>query len=180
MHPLDITVMIALAASAWRGYRKGFILMICSMLAFVFALIACLKLNYQVSLWIRPLFESSKYVTFTSYLIVFGGVYFLVFRLGKFAESLLKMAKLGTVDRIAGAAFSGLQTAFFISGLIWLSDQIHLFGLGTRQGAISYDALRGFAPYVIRLLQPYYPFMKGLTQDIEHFFDHFKSSTPAA
>src|SRR5438874_204131 len=109
MNILDIVCLLPLTLAVIAGYRKGFIIEIVSFLAFVIAIIACLKLTHKVLELIQPSFGSGKWIPFIAYLITFVLTYLLVIWIGKLLEKVVRIIQLGTLNRALGIVFSLLK-----------------------------------------------------------------------
>src|SRR5665213_1610998 len=126
MNIIDIILILPLALAVINGFRKGFIIEIASLVAFILAIIACLKLTHIFIEWVTPYTGSSKWLPFICYILVFVAVYLLVLWIGKLIETAIKIVQLGALNRLMGVVFSLLKMCFFISLLFWLADMVHL------------------------------------------------------
>jgi len=171
MNTLDIILILPLALAIISGYRKGLIIEIASLVAFILGIIACLKLTHRVILFIHPWTGDSKWVPFICYLVVFLIVYILVLWIGKLLEKVVKIVQLGLINRLLGVLFSLLKMCFFISLVLWLINQAHLIPEDVKEHSVMYKALNHFASDSITFMSNQLPYVKGEISQIEKFFD---------
>jgi membrane protein required for colicin V production len=170
MTALDFLFLAPLAMAAWCGYRKGLLMTLVSLVALIFAVIACMKLTHEVTEAIMPTAGNARWAPFAAYLLVFAAAYYVVYFLGRFLNGFVDLLALGFVDKIAGGLLGFLKAAFMLSLFFWLSDHIHLFKPDWQQESLTYSVFHGFAPQIINVLTPYLPYMKGLLQEIAGYF----------
>jgi membrane protein required for colicin V production len=170
MNTIDLVLLLPLALAVIAGFRKGFIIEIASLLAFVLAIIACLKLTHKLMELAEPYTGHSKWLPFICYLLVFVLVYILVLWIGKILEKVIKIIQLGALNRALGILFSLLKMCIMISLFFWLADMIHLIPKSTENQSYIYKALHGFATGFIGWLSDYLPWVKGEIDQIEAFF----------
>ena len=170
MNTIDLIVILPLALAIISGFRKGFIIEIASLLAFIIAIIACLKLTHKLMELIVQYTGNSKWLPFVSYILVFVLVYLLVMWLGKLLEKAIKIIQLGTVNRLLGIVFSLLKMCFLISLCFWLIDLVHLVPKASEEQSVVYRAIHGFAPTFFKWASDMLPWVKGEVAQIENFF----------
>jgi membrane protein required for colicin V production len=171
MNIIDLICLLPLAFAVINGFRKGLVIEIASLLAFILAIIACLKLTHWVMELLHPIAGDSKWLPFISYLVIFIGVYILVLWIGKLVEKAIQVVQLGLFNRVLGMIFSTLRMCFFISLVFWMLDLAHLVPKETKDQSITYKALHHFAADTITFLSNHIPVVKGEIDQVEHFFD---------
>jgi membrane protein required for colicin V production len=171
MNTIDLIVILPLALAVISGYRKGFIIEIASLVAFVLAIIACLKFTHKLMEFIKPWTGDSKWLPFISYLIIFIIVYIIVLWIGKLLEKVIKIIQLGFFNRILGVIFSLLRMCFIISLIFWLANQVHLIPKSAKTQSYAYQALNHFASDSITFISNHLPYVKGEVSQIENYFD---------
>jgi membrane protein required for colicin V production len=170
MGTIDLILILPLALAIINGFRKGFIIEIASLIAFILAIIACLKLTHKLMELIQPYTGNSKWLPFVSYLLVFVLVYLLVLWIGKLLERVIKIIQLGAINRLLGIAFSLLKMCFFISLFFWLADMVHLIPKQSENQSFVYKALNNLAPGFFSWVSYHLPWVKGEVGQIETFF----------
>src|SRR6185437_1151312 len=170
MNTIDLILIVPLAFAIIAGFRKGFIIEVASLIAFVLAMIACLKLTHKLMELIGPYTGQSKWLPFISYLLVFVLVYILVLWIGKIIESIVKIIQLGTVNRLLGMVFSLLKMCLLISLFFWIEDMVHLIPKSTESQSYTYGVLHNFGSVFLAWFSDYIPWVKGEVGQIEKFF----------
>ena len=170
MNTIDLILILPLGFAIIAGFRKGFIIEVASLIAFILAIIACLKLTHKLMEQLEPYTGHSKWLPFISYLLVFVLVYILVLWIGKMLESVIKIIQLGAVNRLLGMFFSLLKMCLLISLFFWLADMVHLIPKPTENQSYTYNVLHNFGSVCLAWLSDYIPWVKGEIGQIEKFF----------
>ena len=104
MSILDIVLLIILALGAFSGFRKGFVMEIVSILAFILAIIGSFKLLQEGMTFMQEQFDvSGKLLPYLTFIIIFILIILVVNLLGKALKKILDMTLLGSFDNLAGA-----------------------------------------------------------------------------
>jgi membrane protein required for colicin V production len=111
MNWLDILILIILAAAAWKGFRRGFVIEMASLLGLVLGIWAGIHLSERV---IDALGLEVKGAA-AAFLITFGLVLALVVLLGHLLTKAIDLASLSIPNKLAGIAFGVLRSAFTLS-----------------------------------------------------------------
>lgn len=111
MNWLDIVLLIILGASAWKGFQRGFVIEVASLLGLVLGIWAGIHLSDRV---IEALDLEVKGAA-TAFLITFGLVLALVVVLGHLLTKAVDLASLSIPNKLAGIAFGVLRSAFTLS-----------------------------------------------------------------
>ncbi|MFC6996819.1 CvpA family protein [Rufibacter roseus] len=129
MSAFDFFLLLPIGYGAIRGFFKGFILEIASLLAFIIIAVFGLKLvglvTPTVNEWVG---EDAWYLSFLPYLLVFLGVGFAVRALGLMLKKAVHLTPLGLLDNLGGALFGAAKWAFAIALLVYFA---HISGLDT-------------------------------------------------
>ena len=124
---IDLIILIPLAIGAIRGFRKGFILEIITLLALILAVIGGFHfLHWGMSVLSENFQLSGKFLPFLAFLLIFVGIIAIVNAIGQALKKIIHMAFLGGIDRIAGAVLGAVKFVFLFSILIWV---FHVFGI---------------------------------------------------
>jgi membrane protein required for colicin V production len=116
MSILDILLIIPLGYAAYKGFRKGFIVELFTLLALFVGIYAGIHLSDGVTRWMRDsLGWNSNLLPALSFTVLFLGLGAMVYFGGKAIEQVMKIAQMGTMNKLAGGVFSVLKMAFFLS-----------------------------------------------------------------
>ncbi|RYZ47247.1 MAG: CvpA family protein, partial [Sphingobacteriales bacterium] len=155
-----------------RGYMKGVIVAVFSLLAVVLGIIVALRLSGLLAAWLlEKELVTSGWGQLISYAIIFTGVMLLVRLLARAVEKTLQIAALGWINRIAGGLMFSFLAALVISSVLWLCSAMHLFSPETIRASKMFPYLEPIAPWVYGKLGTILPFIKDLFADMQQLFD---------
>ncbi|MFD2571213.1 CvpA family protein [Spirosoma soli] len=164
MTTLDILMLIPLAWGAFNGYRKGLLVEIIAVIAFVVAMIVGFKfLAFGIDL-LSPYISrelARKLLPWLGFSVIFFPTIFMINQMGFALRRSLKYTLLGTFDSVAGAAVGLFTWVFGISVILWLFSYMGV-KMPARQtdGAFLYPYIRPIAPKVMDKAAVWVP--KGL------------------
>ena len=116
MNILDILFILPLGYAGYKGFRKGFIIELFTLLALFVGIYAGIHLSDGVTRWMREsLGWNSNLLPAISFTVLFLGLGAMVYFGGKALEQVMKIAQLGTMNKLAGGVFGTLKMAFFLS-----------------------------------------------------------------
>ncbi len=121
MSTIDLVLILPIAYGTWRGFQKGLLLELVSMLALVAGVLGALKLHSWGMETILPALNIglqgiAPYVVF---LLLFIGLVLGIHVLGKVLKTVLGMTLLGSFDNLAGAITGAAKWFFGLSLFIW-------------------------------------------------------------
>ena len=97
---VDILAAVCLGLAIFKGISKGFVVALCSLVAWVIGLAAALKLSAVVAIYLeRNTGITGQWLPFASFLIVFVIVVLVVRLLAAAVEKALQAAMLGWANR---------------------------------------------------------------------------------
>ncbi len=150
------------------GFRKGLLLEIVGILAFVLGIIGGFKLMELGMSYLDEYFEDFDHLLpFISFLVIFLGILLLVNLLGKAVKKMLDMTLLGGVDKFAGAIVGIAKWAIGLSIILWLT---HHFGIelpGQDEDLVLYPYLTDLGPNLIQSLSVVLPFAEEMIDSIK-------------
>lgn len=116
---LDIVLLVPLLWAAWRGFRKGFIIMACTLIALGLGIYAGITFSDGLSDWaVKEFGLSTEFLPILSFAVIFIAVVVGVHFLGKGLEKVVNMAAMKLVNKLAGSVFSVLRMALIMSALL--------------------------------------------------------------
>ena len=168
---IDIIFAILIVIGCIKGYKKGFIIALFSIIAFIIGLAAALKLSVVVAGYFRHNTTiSGKWLPFISFILVFVLVAFLVNLCGKFIEKTLQMTLLGFANRIGGVLLYMVLYTIIFSVFLFYFKKIHLLTPSLIQSSWSYSFIEPLGPKVIDGLGKIIPLFKDMFKELEDFF----------
>jgi membrane protein required for colicin V production len=158
MNMLDIILLIPLAFGLYKGYKKGFILEVASLIALVFAIYAAVRFSEYASEILKNDYGfETQYLPLVSFVLVFLIVIVLVFAFAKLLERILKLTMLNMVNRIFGAIFCGLKYALILSVILMVISSINLqnkiISTELRTGSLLYEPVSKMSSTLVPALK---------------------------
>jgi membrane protein required for colicin V production len=158
-------------AALIKGYRKGLIIALFSIIALVIGLAAALKLSVIIAEILgHHITIATKWLPFISFILVFILAVLLVNKAGKLIEKTVKMIMMGWINRLGGILLYMLLYTIIFSIFIFYAEKIHLFNTATQQASQTYPYLQPLGPKVIDSFGKIVPIFKNMFQELESFF----------
>lgn len=152
MNWLDWALLAVLAFAAVRGFFRGFVVELASLLGIIIGIWAASHYNGRVAAW-AGLDPGNEAVSF---IITFVAVLVLVHLLAKVITKAMDLAMLGLPNKVAGSVFGALRSAFILSVLLNLMlarpGTKALLSSEATEGSILYGPVRAFAPFLVPAL----------------------------
>ncbi len=169
MVALDFILLIPLLWGAYKGYEKGFLLEVVTILAFVVALLGGFKLLYLgMDLLSNEFNIQGPMLPYIAFVIIFIGIVLLIHMLGKVLKKILDLTLLGSVDNIIGAFLGMLKWAFGFSAILWVTNAFGMtFPEAWTQGSYLYPFILYFADTVAKYAAVVLPFLQDLFNAIK-------------
>ena len=168
---LDIVYIIVLLLAVIKGYRKGIIVGIFSLLAFVIGLAAALKLSATVAIWLQGHSSiNSKWLPFLAFVIVLVSVIFIVKLAAKAIHEVVKALLLGWADKLGGAILYVFIYTLIYSVILFYATNIHLINDNMIESSQTYGFVEPLGPKVIGRIGEWLPWFKDMFKELENFF----------
>jgi len=162
-----------------RGYMKGIIVAIFSVLAVVLGVICALKLSGALGAWLMEKgWVTSAWATIISYAILFVGVLVLVRLLAKALESVAQLTVLGWFNGLVGGLLYGFIAALIWSSLLWIANRVHLIDPETKTYSKTYRYLEPLAPWTFEHTGKLIPFAENVFSDLNDVLNHANQNLP--
>jgi membrane protein required for colicin V production len=158
MNVMDIVLCIPLIWGLYKGFTKGFIVELASLLAFGLGIWGAYHFSaYTAGILKHKLNVDSPYLPVISFslttLVIVIGIFLLAKLIQKFAEGMA----LGTLNKIAGALFGALKYAFLMSVFIFVIDTVEkkvpVVSLKIKEGSLLYKPVGRLAPLIVPKLK---------------------------
>jgi membrane protein required for colicin V production len=151
MNWIDLVLILMLGLAAWKGFRRGFIIELASLLGLALGIWAGIRFSNRV---IAALDLEVKHAA-VAFLITFGLVLALVVLLGHLLTKAIDIAQLSLPNKLAGVAFGALRSAFALSIMLnllqgwtqgaWPPEE-------ARAGSRLHEPVRALAPVAVPAL----------------------------
>ena len=168
---LDIICIVAVILGVLRGYQRGLIIGVFSLLSVIIGLAAALKLSTVVAAYIgKSVKVSEEWLPLVSFALVFLAVVLLI-RLGaKAIEKAFEVALLGWVNRLGGIIFFVAIYLLVLSVLFFYGEQMKIISPETIQQSKTWDLVSPWGPKVINALGSAIPVFKDMFSELQEFF----------
>lgn len=156
MNYFDLFVLVVLTFALIKGLKKGFIIELASLIGLVLGIAGAIFFSGVTAQWLSG-FITSKYLSIIAFVFLLVGIIILVFLLAKMVDSMVKALALGWLNRIMGAFFAIIKSAFGISLLIFVLEfsgyGMRVIPTETRENSHTFSTLEWLAPATFDLLQ---------------------------
>jgi len=158
MNVLDIIFLVPLLFALYRGFKKGLIHMISSLLALILGILGAMKLRPLFASLLDSVFNiSPQHINVIAFVVAFVAIVMVVHLAAFLIEKLINAVALSFVNRLLGMGFGVLVTAFVISMILWPVNQVNqerqIIKPERIEGSLLYRPLSAFAPAVFPYLK---------------------------
>ena len=169
---IDIIFVIVIILAVFKGYKRGLIVGLFSLIAVIIGLAAAMKLSAVPADYIgKNVNISQQWLPVISFAVVFIIVVLLI-RLGANAiERTVEVVALGWLNKLGGIfLYVAIYTIVF-SVLLFYAVQIKLLKPETIHQSAIYSYVQPLGPKAINGLGAVVPIFRNLFGQLEHFFD---------
>lgn len=161
-----------LAVGAVKGFRRGIVLEIVSLIAFVVGVIGGLKLLSSAILVVRQYVgEAFGMLPLVSFLLVFALIAWGVHLLGGVVRSAIHLTPLGVLDHILGGTLGVLKWVLGLSLLLYATGLAGLpIGQQLTQDSWLLPIVRNATPVALQVVGVVMPFAKELLATLRGVF----------
>jgi len=158
MGVLDIILAIPILWFAYKGFSKGLIIELATLLALLLGIYVAIKFSdLTESYLINNLDFHGKYTHIIAFSLTFIGVVLLVNLVGRLVSKIADMVMLGWLNKLAGVVFGVLKAAFILSILIYIVNRLdvkeHLITPELKQESKLYKPIEGLSLKVFPYLE---------------------------
>ncbi len=158
MNYLDIIICVPLAWALYKGFRKGLILEIASLISLLIGLWAAYKFSAITGEYLIKYFTlSSNALPLVSFIVTFLLVVIGIHFLAKLLERIIKLAALGLVNRLAGALFSFIKVGLIVGTLLYASslfdNKFEILPNEIKKESLVYQPIISAPPKILPMLK---------------------------
>lgn len=126
MNYFDIIIIIPLLWGAFKGFKKGLVIELASIIALLLGIWGGIKFSSVSAKYLGEMFNiSEKLMPLISFALTFILIVIAVFALAKLLERFIKMTSLSFVNKLVGAVFGTLKFGLIISIILNLANNIN-------------------------------------------------------
>lgn len=176
---IDVAFALLMILALFKGFTKGLILGVFSLLAFMIGLAAALKLSAVVAVYLNEKAGAlTKFLPLLSFMIVFIGVVLLVGLVGRIIKKTMRFAMLGWVDRLGGILLYVFIYTIIFSVFLFYAEKLYLIGPATIESSVTHPYISQLGPKVIDNFGNVIPIFKDMFTQLQDFFGNIaKKST---
>lgn len=169
---LDIIFAVIIVLAILKGYQKGLVVGLFSLVSVIIGLAAAIKLSTVVAGYIgKAVNISDQWLPIISFAVVFLIVILLI-RLGARAiEKTVELALLGWVNKVGGVIFFAAVYTTVFSVLLFYTEQMKLIQPETITTSVTYSFVQPWGPKAINGFGAIIPIFKDMFEQLEQFFD---------
>jgi membrane protein required for colicin V production len=173
---IDLIVLVLSIIAFVRGWKKGLLWAICSVIAVVLGIIIAMKLSSEFSqyLFVNNII-TNQYALLISFVLLFAASIFLFRMVVKFAEKILDTLFLGWVNNLLGGLLYTFFAIFVVSTFCWLADQVSLLKPSLKTESQTYEYIKPISPTTISIVSNYLPYCKNLISQAQAHLDKVTS-----
>jgi membrane protein required for colicin V production len=154
MEIIDLIILIPLIYGAWKGFKKGFIMELFTILALLVGLYAAFHFSDKITeMIVGKTHEKPGYLPAISFLLLFLAVGAMVYFGGKALEQVLKIAQLSFLNKGIGALIGILKWGYLIGCIFVFIQSIdtneRFITKKNKENAILYPAVTGLVSITI-------------------------------
>jgi membrane protein required for colicin V production len=169
---LDIIFLVILVLAVIKGYQRGLILGVFSLVAIIIGLAAALKLSAAVAGYIgQAINVSDRWLPVISFVVVFFLVLLSIRWGARLLQKTVEVTTLGWVNRLGGIMLYAAVFIIVYSILLFYAGQLNLLKPDTIRHSATYSFVKPWGPKVINGLAGLIPFFKDMFTQLESFFD---------
>lgn len=148
MNALDLVIILLLVWGTFSGFRKGLLLELMGIIAFVVGIAVGLKFLQWSMDWLAAYVDIHESIApYVAFFVLFVLVVLAINLIGNIASKALHLTFLGVIDSLLGAVVGLLKWALGISVLLWVASTLEL----NRPGSLLtqswlYELLAPIAP----------------------------------
>lgn len=169
---IDIVWLLLAIYGTWKGWTKGLILSVFTVLAWAIGIIAAIKLSTVAANFLHDQFAiDSAYLPVLSYALVFVVIALVIYLVGKSLEKIIELARIGFVNRISGVIlYVGIYTILF-SFFIWLLDKVQLISPFVKDQSKTYAYINSISYFLTSHAATITPAIKQLLTDFQEMLE---------
>lgn len=169
---LDWIFVIFFGFFLFRGYKRGLILALFSVVALVVGIAAAMKLSGTlVELLAQNHPKLAFWIPLLAHLIVFLAVAWLIHLMARLLQKSFEMLAMGWINRLLGVILYGILFCLAFSVILWVITQMALLPADVISHSRTYSVLNPLAPKVFGAIGKVFPFVKNEFNNLSQLFE---------
>lgn len=168
---IDLVYFLLIVMALFKGYQKGLIIAVFSILAFILGLAAALKLSAITAAYLKDHTSiSERWLPFLAFILVFFTVVLLVRLGGKLIEKTFEIVLLGWLNRLGGIILYAVLYTIIFSIFIFYAEKLQLFKPSVIQSSQTYSFVQPWGPVIMDGFGKIIPVFKDMFTELGDFF----------
>ena len=168
---IDIIYLLLLVFAVIKGWQRGLIIAIFSVIALIIGLAAALKLSTVAAGYLKESTSiSAQWLPFISFAVVFIVVVLLIRWGANLLEATLEVAMLGWANKLGGILLYAIVYTLSYSVMLFYAEHMKLIGPQTIAQSVTWSWIRPLGPMVIDGFGKLIPVFKDMFAELETFF----------
>lgn len=169
---LDIIFAALIVFAVLKGYQRGFIIGLFSLVAVIIGLAAAMKLSIVMADYLgKAVNISDRWMPVVSFAVVFLLVILLIRLGGKAIEKTVEMAMMGWLNKLGGMLLFVVIYITVFSVLIFYAEQLKFLQPDTIEKSVTYSFVQPWGPKAINGLGSIIPIFKDMFSALKQFFE---------
>lgn len=124
---LDILIAIPLLWGMFRGFKRGLIIELCTLMALVLGIYGAIVFGDSARKFLENSYNTDPQISLVlAFALVFIVIVIAVFIFGKVLEKIINLVALGMINKIFGLVFGGIKFLLILSGIVFILNGIPL------------------------------------------------------
>ncbi len=177
MNIADLIIIGFLLIGTYKGFKRGLVLEVIGIAAFILAIIGGFKLLHVGMEYISRAYDGlGSLLPFVSFMVIFIIILIAVNALGKMLKKIIDWTPLGALDYVAGAIVGMLKWMLALSIILGVLTSLHLNGYIPFLDESSV-ALRivDFGNFVVDEISTVFPSFDDFIKSMKELFEKFAS-----
>ncbi|MEO6254870.1 MAG: CvpA family protein [Ferruginibacter sp.] len=176
---IDFTFAALIIIAIIKGYQKGLIIAVFSIIGFIIGLAAALKLSAVVAAYLKDSVSvSAKWLPFIAFAVIFFVVVILVRLGGKLIEKAFQVVMLGWLNRIGGILLYAALYIIILSIFIFYAEKLQLLQPAAIESSQTYNFIQPWGPKVMDSFGRLIPAFKDMFTELGDFFNSLSNKIP--
>lgn len=168
---IDIFFFIILVLAILRGWRKGLILSLFSLVCGLVGLAAAVKLSAVVATHMKSdLHMTTRWLPVISFILIFILIILIISWSGRLLEKLIKWVLLEWLNKLGGILLLLVLYLSVYSIILFYGTEMQIISKHAVHESHFYHLIAPFGPAVIRFITGFIPFGQDMFIALEGFF----------
>lgn len=169
---LDIIGVTLIIVFFIRGYMKGLIVAVFSVIAILLGIICSLKLSGKLATFLFDKgWVTSGWGQVISYALLFIAVVLIVRLIAKAIETSARALMMGWINSGIGGLFYAFMGAVIWSSFLWIGNEMQLIDESTKTASVTYTYFAPLAPWLFERIGKVWPMVKDIFGNLQEFFN---------